>query len=289
MTTPKLQEVQIELTGICNATCVYCTWQKRTVGKQHMKKELALRVLEEAKGLGVTTIRYHGLGESTLHPNLIEIMGKGHELGFDHSISTNCFTLKGRLAEDIKEIESLSLILAVPWVMHDKFVDICVSNAMDYLCAPSKNKTVHVQMVCQDTAERYYERLVDTFLPLVERSPNAFLHLKQPVTWPNDTPNKGFIRTELANHPKVIYDARETPLSIGKGCTMPDRFLMVLADGTCVPCCVAMDNWGLGNANDHSLKEIWESQRMQDIRKMWRDADDGIPCGRCKKRTDCIQ
>lgn len=287
---PKLDEVQIELSGICNATCVYCTWQLRTVGKQFMDKTLALRLLDECKEMGVSMVRYHGLGESTIHPNLIEIMRHGEKLGFDHSISTNCFVLRKTLAEEIGALENLSLILAIPWVMHNKFVDTCVTNALDYLSVKPKNKRIHIQMVCHENATGHYARLVETFLPFVERCDNAYLHLKQPVTWPNDDiPNKGFVNLELAGHPKVILDQRETPLSIGSGCSMPMRFLMVLADGTVVPCCVGMDSWGLGSVVNRNLKDVWDSSEMQDIRTKWRNLDDSIPCGKCKKRTDCIQ
>lgn len=290
MEKPFLEEVQIELSGICNATCVYCTWQLRTVGKKLMDKELAMRMLDECKEMGVKCIRYHGLGESTIHPHLNEIMRRGEELGFDHSISTNCFVLRNKVADDLAALENLSVILAIPWVMHDKFVNTCVTNALDYLTRKPKNKKIHVQMVCHENATGHYQRLVETFLPFVERRDNAYLHLKQPVTWPNDdAPNKGFVNLELADHPKVILDTRETPLSIGKGCAMPMRFLMVLADGTVVPCCVGMDSWGLGSVVDRSLRSVWESPEMEEIRTKWRNLDDSIPCGKCKKRTDCLQ
>ena len=70
---------------------------------------------------------------------------------------------------------------------------------------------------------------------------------------------------------------------------MPDRFLMIMADGTCVPCCVGMDDWGLGNVSEKTLQEVWECARMREIRRLWKSADDSIPCGNCLKRTDCLQ
>ena len=284
----RLQEIQIELAGLCNATCNYCTWQKRSVGKQMMRTSLAMRLLDEAAELGVGVIRYHGLGESMLHPDIAGIIAAGEQHGFDHSISTNCYNLSKDKAEALKPHANLSVILAVPWVMKKTFVDKCIFNALKYLEGNS-NRRVHVQMVCHEKAEKYYRRLVDTFLSTIEKTPNAWLHLKQPVTWPNDTPNQGFINVELLNHPKVIHDSRLTPLSIGKGCTMPDRFLMVMADGTCVPCCVGMDDWGLGRIGNRSLKEVWESAEMSRIREQWRSLSDEIPCGKCKKRKDCLQ
>lgn len=292
----KLDEIQIELAGLCNATCVYCTWQKRETGKQLMDRDLALGLLQEAKEMDVQSVRYHGVGESTLHPDLIEIITLGEHLGLNHSISTNCYTLRGDLANGLKKVHGLALILAIPWVMPEKFVNVCINNAIDYIAGGFDNHRLHIQMVCHENAVEHYRRCVDLFLPFVERSPNAYLHLKQPVTWPSDSPNRGFINDDLRNHPKVIHDHRVTPVSIGAGCNMPERFLMIHADGNCVPCCVGIEDWGLGSvgvANRSTsvagLKEVWQSSRMEMIRGLWKAQDDSIPCGHCKKRTDCLQ
>lgn len=286
----RLSEIQIEISGVCNATCSYCTWRQRTVGKQFMERSLALRLAAEARDMGVSTVRWHGVGESLLHKDLVEILQRGEELELNHSLSTNCYNLTGRLAEAISTIEGLGLILAIPWVMPDRFVDRCVRNALDYLYLPWAHHLLHVQMVCQEGAQRHYAQCVETFLPVIEKLPGAYLHLKQPVTWPNDdTPNVGFVDAALKHHPKVIWDGRKTPLSIAAGCDMPERFLMVQADGTCVPCCVGMDEWGLGRIGERTLREVWESIEMEMLRHKWREADDGIPCGRCKKRADCLQ
>jgi hypothetical protein len=184
----------------------------------------------------------------------------------------------------------LHVILAVPWVMPAEYVDRCVQRALDYVyLGPAINHRIHIQMVCHEDARQYYDRFISTFLPVAEKYSNVFLHLKQPVTWPSDTPNMGFIDETRRHNPKIIFDDRATPLSIGKGCNQPERFLMVLADGSCTSCCVDANSWGLPNAQDHSLKEIWESARRKEIEQLWKKKDDSLPCGHCLKRTDCIQ
>lgn len=290
----KLSEIQIELCGVCNAACTYCTWDKRTTGKQIMDTGLAIGLVLECARLGIKTTRLHGVGESTLHPDLVQIANEAAVCNIGPSLSTNCYKLKDAIADGLRQIERLELILAVPWVMPDKFVDQCVTNALDYLTQGSANHRIKVQMVCHRDAERFYDRLVDTFLPFIERRNNAVLHLKQPVTWPNDTPNPGFIRFDLANHPKVEFDRRATPLSLGVGCDMPERFLMVQADGRVSPCCVGVDDWGLGKINYSSgavvtLEYVWSSPPMAALRNLWRSKDTAIPCGHCQSRTDVLQ
>jgi MoaA/NifB/PqqE/SkfB family radical SAM enzyme len=283
-----LQEIQVELAGLCNATCSYCTWRQRPAGKQLMHTQTALRVLEEARAMGVEMVRYHGLGEPLLHPDLLTVIARGESLGFDHSISTNCSLLEGDVADGLAQFPRLSVILALHWVMPTKFVERCAANAEDYLARPNCNRRVYVQMVCSEDVGAHCEPFVARFLPLVERAANALIFLKQPQTWPRSVPVRGFVPARPP-HPRVQIDAVTTPCSLARGCAMPERFLMVMADGSCAPCCVGTDDWGLPNIADVGLSAAWSSPRMAELRALWSRADDSIPCGYCKKRTDCLQ
>lgn len=285
----KLKELQIELAGICNATCRYCTWQKRPTGKQLMETDLAMRLMHEAKDMGVELVRYHGIGESTMHPDIVDIIKEGDRLGLNNSLSTNCFTLKPQMADELREIESLELILAIPWVMHKNFVDRCIKNAKYFLTKKPKNRVIYVQIVSHESAVDDIKRCCDIFQPLVSKFHNAHIHLKQPVTWPDDEPQHGVSMEVLQAHvgKNVNLSNFPTPRSIGRGCIQPERFIMIGADGSCNPCCISIADWGLGNIKDRSLKELWESDDMKIMRQKWYDSDDSIPCGNCKKRTDC--
>lgn len=283
-----LDEVQLELAGLCNATCSYCTWRERTIGKQLMDGDLALSVLAQAKEMGVSRVHYHGLGEPLLHPRLLEILARGEELGFSHQlISTNCFNLReGFIGAGLRTLTNLKIVLSIHWVLQEKFLARCVENAKAYLASAPLNKKIYVQMICHESASKHFQEFYETFLPLVERIPNAVLWLKQPQTWPLDaTPQVGFIPD--VQHPRVEIDKMATPYSLAFGCEMPLRFLMVMADGSCAPCCVGTVSWGLGKLPEQTLREVWESARMADVRRLWASADDSILCGPCKKRTDC--
>lgn len=286
-----LEELQIELCGVCNATCSYCTWQKRTVGKQMIDTALVKRLLGNASQLGVGLVTFHGVGEPTLHPKLLEVLASAESLGLKTRLSTNCYKLEGELAEGLRQFKSLQLILAVPFTMLEKdpkFFAKCLENARNYVESGWQNRSLHALMVCAEQVEPYAEAFVQAFRPYLERD-RFNIHLKQPQTWPNDTPNKGFVRENLKISPKVLLETQATPRSLAADCRMPERLLMVLADGTVVPCCVGMDEWGLGRIQDRALSEVWESPELETIRDKWRRSDDSIPCGHCKKRTDCHQ
>lgn len=282
----KLDEVHLEIMSSCNTVCDYCTWQQRTTDRRSMPKELAFRLIRESASLGVRTMNYHGVGEATLHPDLIDILRLAESIIPEYWLSTNCSMLTG-VADDLRKLKKLNLILSVPWTAKKDFVERCLTNAQLYLSQPAQNHRVYIQMVCSEGAQQHYHRLMDELFPYTIR-PNIFLYLKQPRTWPNSPPIKGFLRPEMAGHPKVLCETFATPRSMSAECDMPNRYLMVTADGTVIPCCVGMDDWGLGKIGERTLKQVWESAEMVQIRDMWRKADVRIPCGNCKNRKDCI-
>lgn len=282
----KLNEVHIELCSFCNAECSHCTWNKRTDAMQRMPVGVALRLIEECASLGVSTVNFHGIGEPTLHPDLLHVLLAAEAAGLDYWLSTNCKKLP-LFAETMARLKNLTLVLAVPWSQDDAFIAEAERNAVEYLKLQPINRRVFVQMVMAEDAERHIWRLMGTFASLVEATPPAMIYLKQPLTWPDMDHVKGFTPPDLKTGGKLIVEAAGRPISIGRGCTMPTRFLKVNANGSVVPCCVGSWEWGLASYPASSLADIWASAEMAEVRRKWREADDGIPCGHCIKRSDC--
>lgn len=280
-------EIELELVGLCNATCCYCRWQEKAKPlKSYMAVDLAKKVLDEAAALGIPLIRYHGIGESTLHPQFMEILEYGIQSGVgDHSISTNCSLLAGDLAERLSKKSGMEVILAIPWV-DDGMRDRCSENALNYLKMRPDNRLLNVQMVCHVRVESYWQQFIERFLPYVDGLKNAVITMKQPRTWPGDEVQHGFRPTGVS-HPQVHVDQIRTPSSAGMGCAMPMDVLMVMADGTCSPCCSSIEDWKMGNMVGSSIMGIWNTDRARFIRHAWSVSSDAVPCGQCKTRTDC--
>jgi Iron-sulfur cluster-binding domain len=279
-----LRELQIELSGLCNASCAYCDWNERKAGRQLMPLHLALSLLEQAQFFPGLLVTYHGVGESTMNPVLGTVVARGEHLGLRQRLSTNCYLLDRWM--DLSQVKGLDMILALHWGLSPKFIERCVDNATAYLCTKPANRSIEVMTVCSVEQERFVPRMLDEFLPLVERLPNVCLHFKQPQTWPRCQPQHGRIPSVPA-HPRIVVESLMTPVSLGRGCTMPEYLLQVMADGTVAPCCVGTEDWGLPKATDTPLADIWASERMADIRRLWRQRDDSILCGHCLKREDC--
>lgn len=60
---------------------------------------------------------------------------------------------------------------------------------------------------------------------------------------------------------------------------LPWVHLNVQPNGNILPCCIANDVYG--NANENTLKEVWESTQMQELRKSMLNEEPRSTCGKC--------
>lgn len=282
-----LTELQIELAGICNVACVYCTWRERQTGKQLMDKALAHWLTQQAiRLIPRPLVTFHGVGEATLHPECLQLLEHADEAGLPVRLSTNCTTLDNKWIERLKNLKNLGLSLALHQGLPRKTKEKCSANAQDFLAASPHCRSVEVLLVCDGTGAPAAEKIIDTFLPLVERIPQARLNLKQPQTWPKSPPIKGHIPAD-PRHPQVFVDKVQTPCSLGRGCRMPEYLMSIQADGTVTLCCVGEEDWHLPTIHGREIKELWDSQQVRMVRELWAAKSDTLPCGHCLKREDC--
>jgi len=86
--------VDLELAAICDLACPFCFRQWIATPDKLMRKELALRILEQCAQLGVASIKLNWRGEPLMHPNLPEIIDRAKQLGIlETIINTNAVTL----------------------------------------------------------------------------------------------------------------------------------------------------------------------------------------------------
>lgn len=82
--------VELDLTSRCNHKCTFCyTPDKDKRSADTLDVNVVKGLLEELAGLGVKGISYTGGGEPTLHPDFANIIAFGKMLGFDQGLMTN--------------------------------------------------------------------------------------------------------------------------------------------------------------------------------------------------------
>lgn len=78
---------------------------------------------------------------------------------------------------------------------------------------------------------------------------------------------------QFYNHPDVL---------IGSSCSDIDRTLMVKSDGRVIPCHGRCYDLTVGNVAEQTLPEIWNAEKISDLRRALRSAGGLLPaCSRC--------
>lgn len=96
----------------------------------------------------------------------------------------------------------------------------------------------------------------------------------------NPTEDQALDRAELTS--KTVENSKHF-------CMLPWTHMHVLADGMVTPCCVADNAHPIGHLNQASLKSIWNSQQMKDLRLNMLNDKPSEACRRCYAKEDAEQ
>lgn len=81
--------LELDVSSICNHKCGWCVDPPGVHSNRLMSVQIAKRIMEEAKELGVKGIVFKGGGESTLHPEFDEIIQIADKTGFEIGVVTH--------------------------------------------------------------------------------------------------------------------------------------------------------------------------------------------------------
>lgn len=230
-----------------------------------MEFELFKKIINEAKDF-VHSVNLHHRGESLLHKDLPKMI----QACRDHKIYSQLHTNATLLTEN-KSYEIITSGLNYISFSFDGFdkrsyeririgakFEETLGNIMTFLKMKEQLRSKTPYSVCEiiefEHNKRYeYRHLKDQ---LLSQNLNKFL-IKQPHNW------AGLYTDKLDK--KDVHKTR----NISHSCTFPWYALVILWDGTVVLC--PQDFFGenkVGNMNQMSLKEIWNSPSMIRYREM---------------------
>ena len=90
-----MDRLTIELTNVCNRTCVHCI-RNKVDPREFLPLTLAREILGQAKDLGFRTICFTG-GEVALYPHLEELIALVEDQGFTFSLVTNGYRFQEKV------------------------------------------------------------------------------------------------------------------------------------------------------------------------------------------------
>jgi len=269
------QIIGIELTNKCNFKCTFCPPFTRKQG--FMDINLLENILKETKFTEVL-VQLHFHGESLLHPRLGEMIMLCKNYGLKVGLSTNGSLLNKKRSMAIIESNLDQLIIAFDGV----------------------SKQIYEKYRVNANYEKVRKRIL-AFLSLKEQmtstSPFVDLHVIKTIEtkpllkeftnyWKETSVDQITIKAFSTRAGQVDEkQAEEKDWYYGKrlkryACQWLWFGVIILFDGRVVPCCHDMEGkMILGDLKTHSMSEIWNSKRVQNIRK---DMSKGIYEDLCK-------
>jgi len=250
--------VNLELTNHCNLKCTICpvnTTMRRTKG--FMDPELFKRVIDDNPQLDfVLAFQW---GEPLLHPNFFELVRYAADRGVRTMITSNGthLTSENRLRLLECGLERITFSVDGDHATHKAI----------------RNYDLGV--------------LREDILKLVKDRDASDAPLKIDISMVVDQATEGALDGYFKDWKGIADRVQAIPRMVAERRSLPCRelwrgTLVVLWDGRVTVCCV--DSEGLldvGNANDQSLAEVWNSEPMKALRKSHIDGEFPSLCAMC--------
>lgn len=262
------KKVYIEITSVCNLSCVFCPPTARAKG--FIQVDTFKKVLDQVKA-HTDYIYLHVKGEPLMHPKLDELLDAAHERGLKVNITTN-----GTLINKAKH-----RLLGKPALRQMNFSlhsfdghqgstdrDQYLADILQFVREAEEHKVIfsfRLWNLTQDNATNLDRQRNRETLSIIEREFNLDFQIEEKVV-----PGSGVKIAEriyLNQDHEFEWPSLDAPEDDGVGfCHALRSQAAVLVDGTVVPCC--LDGEGvinLGNIHETSFSEIVEGERANNI------------------------
>ncbi|MEK6888236.1 MAG: radical SAM/SPASM domain-containing protein [Candidatus Aenigmatarchaeota archaeon] len=270
----------IELTSYCNLKCPGCL-PRSARKEEHMPIDKLRNILDEnSQVLKGQKVWIHFNGETLLYPNLEEALSLFRIYDVNPRISTNATVLDDYKSHVILDGGVCEVVFSIDGATQEiyetarpgaKYEDV-VRNTKRFIDL-SRKYTTRPEIQIQMVESTLTEGQADAFIQYWKDSGADSISLKRFSTRANNVVNSA-IALEYAN--------------LGVPCFWPWRAVVVLVNADVVPCCTDMKGEiVLGNLTEQSLLDIWNSEKMQQLRQAHLTNEYGsLLCARCTDHYD---
>ncbi len=288
------QTINLELTNNCDLKCKMClNWTDSFRKKGNMNFNLLIKItneLIENKQYLKAPISICGIGEPLLHKNILFFIDKLNMNGIETVITTNGVLMnKGVALKLLKKCKKIMISLdsfsreSYYKIKGGDFFDLVLKNISTLLYLKKThnlNTSIQINMLNINSTYKEIINCLDYFGPsLVDKDSiytrnvkNLGFSSKQKDTNDNLFDLKEKLKDNKYSHKIVVEDWKEW-LNLKHNlrrfpCRHLDYYCMILYNGDVTVCCMDFNGTlKIGNINNNSIKEIWNSDIYNKFRK----------------------
>ena len=292
--------LEVDLTNICNHDCSFCFYAEHlSKSNASLDAALLLERLGEAKELGAKGVYFTGGGEPMAHRDFRRIMERAREIGFDVGLMTNGSLIRPRNID--------SLVDSLQWIRvsmaggtretyrlvqgRDHF-DRVIGNLQelsDLKTARGSQLNVGVRALVNEVNLHSMVRLAGKIkgfaVDYLQVAPD---HLRPDAAafWESHDTQAVFDEAECILKPHGIklltvgWARHEDDLDVPRKCYAHHYKIALTAEGDLTFCnmCRGMSRFYLGNINEKSFCEIWNSDATIELESWIRPNNCGLFC-----------
>ena len=290
------KEITIELTNACNSDCVMCLHSSSKRPIVHMELDLIEKIVNEGLMSKDYPLCICGIGEPLLHPDFIDALSIVSEVPF--GMGSNCQELSWEKRYHIMKSKFSDFTLSLDAMTEDTHgcirrglnFNTVMSNALSFIEELGKRecfwRMVYIQFIVCSINVHELEPFINFWLDKIKGIPNVKIFIKPMCKWPGiDNPYYPSPAINFRNDFRVLYGPLEKGIKFREGCCLFDNFVQVQSDGAYSPCCMNPgDEYGIGNVNDNTIEELYNSPKMNRLRDLFKEKRyEEIPfCSKCE-------
>jgi MoaA/NifB/PqqE/SkfB family radical SAM enzyme len=280
------EEVQIEITNVCNLNCLMCPRIALKVPIKHQPLELYDTILSKLKNPHIITLT--GWGEPLCHPQFPVLIEKANKSFPSAQIkfTTNGLLLTPLMVEEILQHKIFLINISIDQpegaedISSHRITKELEQNIRVLLEQRAKNKfpLIRFQIVMQKEGWKPLKEIIEFAKNVGVDGINL---VRLDTRWSEVQRPSWEVEREIINNAKLlcrnygllyqcIYDqglATKLAARFDKYCLLLDNFMYITVDGKVIPCCY-LRNYKFGDILKESLIDIWKSRGFQQLRQM---------------------
>jgi MoaA/NifB/PqqE/SkfB family radical SAM enzyme len=260
----------IEPTNECNFRCQFCAvgLGKMDRPRGFMPRQLFEKIVEENRdNLNYVCLYFHG--EPLLHPDIVYFVKLLKAVNCGVGLTTNGMLLTQRKSEELLDSGIDNLCVSFQGVNKEVYeeeqrggdYETVTQNIEDLLRIKNNGTKLHISILETDNTRPHIDEFVERW-----SNRGAQVMVGTVDSW-----------FGLVNTPP--------PRKQGLGCVMPWLHSAVMWNGDVFPCC-NYEGTPLGNIEESTVNELWNSEKLAGFRKRLLEQDLRFPCSSCIQGDD---